>query len=214
MGIALILAIANLLFRGIAAASGAMVDSAWSANWRFFCLLAAWTWAGSGFFAKKKDRPLSVVLAITILDSLILILFAVWSGWDFQPAAEARPERLFCSPGRGFLLILLTAILGLIFSALRELFFLKKTRQPGWYFKAMLVCFVFSFFAPVIVARGRSLFHEHVHLPYGAEFIPGEMDRLPGKKTKKTADRPGRLVPGHFHSQRHPAFQQPCHRAR
>lgn len=114
-----------------------------------FSLLAAWTWAGSGFFIKKKSRPLSVVFIIAILDTLILILFTAWGGWIFQPAAGSEAGFAARLAG-GFLIILLTATLGLIFSALRELFLLKKTRQPGWFFEAMLACFVFSFFAPFI----------------------------------------------------------------
>ena len=114
-----------------------------------FSLLAAWTWAGSGFYAKKKDRPLAIVFIITILDSLILILFAAWRGGNFQPVVKGEAG-FVARLAAGFLLIILTAILGLIFSALRELFLLKKTRQPGWFFEAMLICFVFSFFAPAI----------------------------------------------------------------
>ena len=150
VGLALILAIFNLLFQGILP----RLESWWvlfGGELALFSLLAAWTWAGSGYFTKKKDRPLFVVFTVTILGSLILILFVVLGGWDFRSAGKGEAGYV----GRlaaVLLLILLTATLGLIFSALRELFFLKKTRQPGWYFKAMVICFIFSFFAPVIAS--------------------------------------------------------------
>ena len=148
LGIVLILTIVNLLFRVIVP----RLEPWWlllGSELAFFMLLAAWTWAGSGFFNKKKDRPLSVVFLITILDSLILILFAAWSGRIFQSAAKGEAGLVIYLAG-GFLLIVFTAILGLILSAFRELFFLKKMRQPGWFFEAMLVCFIFSFFTPAI----------------------------------------------------------------
>jgi sigma-B regulation protein RsbU (phosphoserine phosphatase) len=149
MGIALVLAIFNLLLRGIL-----LRLQPWAIQFggelAIFSLLAAWTWAGSGFFTKKKDRPLAVIFIIASLDSLILIFFVAWRGWDFQSAFKSEAgffaRLLVC-----FFLVLLTAILGLIFSALRELFFLKKTRQPAWYFDAMMICFILSFFAPVMV---------------------------------------------------------------
>jgi len=149
-GIALILAVCYLFLRGILpppAPWGILLGS----ELTIFSLLVAWTWAGSGFFNKKKEKPLAVVFIITILDLLIVILFVIWHSWDFQPALKGEVS-FFVRLAAILLLILLTAILGLIFSALRELFFLKKTRQPGWFFEAMLVCFLFSFFAPIIAA--------------------------------------------------------------
>ena len=146
MAIALILTVFNLLFLGIVprlAPWGILLGG----EWALFLLLAAWTWAGSGFFTKKKDRPLAILFTIAILDLLILIFFAAWPGWNFQSALKVEAgfaARLTA----GFFLIILSVILSLILSALRELFFLKKTRQPVWYFKAMLVCFTFSFFSP------------------------------------------------------------------
>ena len=148
MGIALILAISNLLFRGIVPHLepwGILLGS----ELVLFLLLAAWTWVGSGLFTKKKDRPLAIVFIITILDTLVVIIFVVWVGLNFQSAVKGEAG-FVARLTAGFILILLTAILGLIFSALRELFFLKKTRQPGWFFEAMLICFVFSFFASAI----------------------------------------------------------------
>ena len=150
-GSALILAFANLFFRGIAPnlAPGwiRLVGEA-----TLFLSLAAWAWAGSGFFAKHKDRPLSVVLMAIALNTLLVVLFATWSGPMFRFAAKDDPGMVgyFIA---GLFLSLLTAILGLIFSSLRELFFLKKSRQPGWYFKAMLAFFTLTFFAPVVVAQ-------------------------------------------------------------
>jgi sigma-B regulation protein RsbU (phosphoserine phosphatase) len=148
IAIALILAIFNLLFRGVLP----RLEPWWvllGGELVFFSLLAAWAWAGSCFFSKKKERPLAIVFFITILDLLIVILFVVWHSWDFQSAVRGQAG-FFARLAVIFLLIVLTAILGLIFSGLRELFLLKKTRQPGWFFEAMLVGLVISFFAPVV----------------------------------------------------------------
>lgn len=148
MGIALILAISNLFLRQIVP----RLQPWWillGSESALFSLLAAWVWAGNGSFSKRKEKPLSIVLFATLLDLLLLMQLLAWSGWNFQPASKG--DAGFISRLTGdFLLIVLTAILGLIFSALRELFFLKKTRQPGWFFEAMLICFVFSFFASAI----------------------------------------------------------------
>ena len=122
-----------------------------------FLLLAAWIWTGSGFFSKNVARPLAVVLFITLLDLLILIQLVAWRALDIQNAA-IRGGDFFGRLAGSFLLIFMTAILGLIFSAFRELFFLKKIRQPGWYFKAMLICFVLSYFSPVMMEKAVPFF--------------------------------------------------------
>ena len=149
VGIALVLTILNLLFRTVLPRL-----RPWKillgGELALFFLLSAWIWAGSGFFNKKKERSLSIVLILAILDFLLLVLFVAWRGWDFQPAGEGG-EGFFARLAAGLLLVGLTSILGLLFSALRELFFLKKTRQPGWSFEAMLICFVLSFFVPAAV---------------------------------------------------------------
>jgi sigma-B regulation protein RsbU (phosphoserine phosphatase) len=148
MGIALILTMSNILFRWILPRLepwGILLGG----ELALFLLLVAWTWAGSGFFNKKKDKPLAVVFSIAILNSLILLIFVTWPDWNFQSAAKGETD-FAARLTAGFLLIILAAILSLILSALRELFFLKKTRQPVWYFKAMLICFAFSFFSPAI----------------------------------------------------------------
>ena len=122
-----------------------------------FLLLATWTWAGSGFFNKKKEKPLHVVFIAFTLDLLIVILFVILHSWDFRPAAKGEAS-FFVRLAAILLLIVLAAMFGLIFSALRELFFLKKTRQPGWFFEAMLICFVFSYFTPAIMPRAVPFF--------------------------------------------------------
>jgi len=145
---ALMPAIFYLLFRGIWPRQGSW-GIRFGSELALFAVLAAWTWAGSGFFNKKKEKPLAIVFIITILDLWIVILFVLWHSWDFQSAA--RSQAVFLARlAAVLLLVLLTATLGLIFSALRGLFFLKKTRQPVRYFKVMLGCFVLSFFAPVV----------------------------------------------------------------
>ena len=148
IGIALILAVFNLLLRSIFP----RLEPWWilvGCELAIFSLLAAWTWVGGGFFAKKKDKPLAIVFVLSIVGFLIVFFFVAWGGWDFLPAAKG--ESGFAARLVGdLLLIFLAAALGLVFSALRELFFLKKTRQPGWFFEAMMVCFVISFFAPAL----------------------------------------------------------------
>jgi len=150
LGLAMLVAVTNLLFRALAP----NLEPWWLSlvgEAALFASLAAWTWAGSGFFAKNKNRPLTIVLAITALGAASLILFAVWSGRLFQPAGRGEAGAAINLAGGG-LLIVFTAILGLLVSGWRELFFLKKARQPGWFFKAMLACFIFSYFAPVVSA--------------------------------------------------------------
>ena len=152
----MLLAAANLLFRSIVP----NLEPWWvslTGETALFLSLAAWTWAGRGFFAKYKDRPLSIVAIITILNALILILYSAWGGRIFGPAAKEEAGTVVYLAA-GFFLIIFTASLGLIVSGLRELFFLKKIRQPGWYFKAMLACFVLAYFAPVIVAPAEPFF--------------------------------------------------------
>ncbi len=149
MGIALILAAGNLLLRGLLPRPqpwGILLGS----EVALLAMLAAWTWAGSGFFHKKKDRPLSIALALAILASMILTLFWALPGWEFQPAAKDEPG-MAARLADGLWLLLLAAAMGLVFSALRELFLLKKSRQTGWTFEAMLVCFALSFFAPLLL---------------------------------------------------------------
>ncbi|HSQ34381.1 MAG TPA: GAF domain-containing SpoIIE family protein phosphatase [Candidatus Binatia bacterium] len=154
--VALILAAANLFFRAMAPNLGPwwlrLVGEA-----ALFLSLAAWSWAGSGYFASYKDRPLSIVLRVAFLGTLILVLFLAWSGRMFQPAdpGDAGAVIVF---GAGLFLVLLTAGLGLVIPGLRELFFLKKMRQPGWYFKAMLAFFTLTYFAPVIWAAAVPFF--------------------------------------------------------
>jgi phosphoserine phosphatase RsbU/P len=151
MGIALILAIANLFFREITL----HLQPWWiqlGGELALFLSLAAWVWTGNGSFSKRKDKPLSIVLFVTLLDLLLFVQLLVWRGWNFQSAFKG--EAGFVSRLAGdFLLIIFVAILGLILSAFRELFFLKKMRQHGWYFKVMLVCFVLAYFAPVIATK-------------------------------------------------------------
>ncbi len=147
-GAALVLAIFYLFWRGLLPRLepwGILLGS----ELALFSLLAAWTWTGSGFFNRKKERALFIVFILTILNSLVVILFVVWHSWDFQFAIKGEAV-FFARLAAMLLLIFMTAILGLIFSALRELFYLKKTRQPVRYFKAMLVCFVLSFFSPLM----------------------------------------------------------------
>ena len=149
MALALLLAAANLIFRFMAPS----LEPRWLSlvgEMVLFLSLAAWAWAGSGFFAKYKNRPLAVVLMLTILGTLILLLFMVGSGPIFQSVARGKAGGLV-GMAAGLLLVLFAAILGLMVSGLRELFFLKKIRQPGWYFKAMLGFFILTYFSPVIV---------------------------------------------------------------
>jgi sigma-B regulation protein RsbU (phosphoserine phosphatase) len=154
--LAILVAVANLLFRALAPS----LEPEWLSlvgEAALFASLTAWTWAGSGFFAKNKDRPLTVVLAITALGALNLVILAVWSNSMFRPGARGEAGAGVNLAGGG-LLILFTAILGLLVSGWRELFFLKKARQPGWFFKAMLACFFFSYFTPVIIATAVPFF--------------------------------------------------------
>ncbi len=156
IGIALILAVFNLLFRGIFP----RLEPWWvlvGCELAIFSLLATWTWVGGGFFAKKKNKPLAIVFILSILGFLIVIFFVAGSGWNFLPAAKGESgfaARLLSN----LLLVFLVVAIGLVFSALRELFLLKKTRQPGWFFEAMMVCFVFSFFAPFLVPKAVPFF--------------------------------------------------------
>lgn len=146
IAVALILAVVNLLLRGIFPS----LQPWWilaGCELALFSLLAACTWAGSGYFASKKDKPLAVVFGLSFLGFLIAVFFVAWSAGNFPPAAggaSGLAGRLVAD----LLLVVLAAALGLVFSSLRELFFLKKTRQPGWFFEAMMACFVLSFFAP------------------------------------------------------------------
>jgi len=152
----LVLAAANLLFRTIAPD----LEPWWlrlAGDSALFLSLAAWAWAGSGYFAKYKDRPSAIVFFVTILDALTLVLFAVWFSRMFQPAAKGDAGA-FVYLAAGFLLIAFTSILGLIISGLRELFFLKKLRRPGWYYKAMLACFTLAYFAAVVAAAAGPFF--------------------------------------------------------
>jgi len=154
--VALSSTLAYFLFRGIAP----NLDPWWLklvAEAALFLSLAAWAWAGGGYFSRYKGRPLAIVLRITFLGALILILFATWSSLLFQPAdpSDSGAVIVFSS---GFFLVLLTAGLGLIVPGLRELFFLKKKRQPGWYFKALMIFFLLTYFAPVIVAAAVPFF--------------------------------------------------------
>ncbi|MBN2398849.1 MAG: SpoIIE family protein phosphatase [Candidatus Aminicenantes bacterium] len=156
LAIVLILAVVNLIYRGMATG----LEPLWIRLFGevlIFSSLGAWIWAGSAFFKKIKNRPLSIVLMITVLALLILMLFAAWDARAFK----------FFDPGEGgfvvflasgFLLILLSAVLGLIVSGLRELFLLKAVRQPGWYFKAMLVCFILAYFAPLVAVAALPFF--------------------------------------------------------
>ncbi len=156
IGIALILTIFNLLLRSLLPRLqplGILLGS----ELALFSLLAAWTWAGSGFFNKKKERPLFIVLILTILDSLLLVLLVTGSGWRLWPALR-NGTGFFARLAVGFLLVLMTAFMGLVLSALRELLILKKSRQPGWSFEAMLVCFAFSFFIPAIAPVAAPFF--------------------------------------------------------
>jgi sigma-B regulation protein RsbU (phosphoserine phosphatase) len=152
----LILSGGNLFFRGMAPSLApwwiSLVGEA-----ALFLSLAAWAWAGSGFFAKHKNSPLSVVLMLTVLGTLILLLFVVWSGPIFQSVARGKAGGIV-DMAAGLLPVLFAAILGLMVSGLRELFFLKKIRQPGWYFKAMLVFFILTYFSPVIVVAAVPFF--------------------------------------------------------
>jgi hypothetical protein len=113
IGIAFILVIFNLLLRGISLRFkpwGILLGS----ELAIFTLWAAWIWVGSSFFTKKKDRPLAVVFIVTVLNALILILFVVWPGWNFQSMVKDETG-LVTRLASGFLLIVLAAILGLIF---------------------------------------------------------------------------------------------------
>jgi serine phosphatase RsbU (regulator of sigma subunit) len=156
LGFALALTVANLFFRGIVTALG---------NWwimlageaAILLLLAAWTWTGSGFFTKAKDRPLAIVSVTTALGSLLLVLFAVWGGWVFRSAATGQAG-IAINLAAVVLLVLFAAVLGIVLSALRELFFLKKMRQPGLYFKAMLACFILAYCAPLVLAVAGPFF--------------------------------------------------------
>ena len=150
------MAAANLIFRGMAPSLEALWISLVGEG-VLFLSLAAWAWVSSGYFSKYRDRPLSIVLMITILGTLILILFAAWGGSMFQ-FPDTGDAGIIVYFAAGFLLVFLTAILGLIVSGLRELFFLKKMRQPGWYFKAMLFFFVLAYFTPLIVAQAVPFF--------------------------------------------------------
>jgi sigma-B regulation protein RsbU (phosphoserine phosphatase) len=156
IGIALILAAFNLLFQGLLPRLrpwGILLGG----ELALFSLLAAWTWVGSGFFQKKKARSLSIVLALAILGALVLAIFLALRGRHFQPAAKdgaGWAARL----AAGLWLVLLTAVMGLVFSALRELFLLKRSRQPDWSFPAMLICFAVSFFVPVLVPAAVPFF--------------------------------------------------------
>jgi sigma-B regulation protein RsbU (phosphoserine phosphatase) len=148
IGIALVLSAGNLVWRGIAPSSqpwGILLGG----ELALAAFLAAWMWAGAGFFAEKKARPLGVVFIVTVLAFLIFVLFTAWSGRFFPSTAifkSGSPSRL----AAGFLAIILGAMLGLVFSALRELYFLKKTRQPARYFNIMLACFALAYFAPAL----------------------------------------------------------------
>ncbi|MCX6558147.1 MAG: SpoIIE family protein phosphatase [Candidatus Aminicenantes bacterium] len=156
LALAIIVAVGNLLFRALAPG----LEPGWLSlvgEAALFASLVAWTWAGSGFFAKNKNRPLTVVLAITALGASSLILFAVWSGRLFQPASRGEAGAAVNLAGGG-LLIVFAAILGLLVSGWRELFFLKKARQPGWFFKVMLACFILTYFAPVVIATAVPFF--------------------------------------------------------
>lgn len=153
---AAILAAANLIFRAVAPNLG----PSWLrllGEAALFLSLAVWSWAGSGYFAGFKDRPLSIVMRIAFLGTLILILFVVWSGPMFRPAnpSDAGAVIVFAA---GIFLVLLTAGLGIIIPGLRELFYLKKMRQPGWYFRAMLVFFALAYFSSAVFAGALPFF--------------------------------------------------------
>jgi phosphoserine phosphatase RsbU/P len=115
-----------------------------------FLLLIAWAWAGSGFFVQRKNKPLTLVLFVLLQGALMLILLIFWRGGDILPAA-GRQAGLFSRLLASLSLMLFVAILALIYSALQKLFYLKKSRQPGWYFKVMAICFCLTFFAPATV---------------------------------------------------------------
>ena len=155
IGTALVLTAGNLLWHWIAPqfhSWGILLGG----ELALFAFLAAWMWAGSGYFSNKKKRPLAIVFIIAVLDLLVLILFAVWSARVFQwPTVfkSAPASRLV----GGFLAVLLAAMLGLVFSAWRELYFIKKTSQPR-YFTIMLACFTLAYFAPVLLPAAVPLF--------------------------------------------------------
>jgi hypothetical protein len=154
--LALALAAANLLFRGMAP----NLEPWWLSlvgEAVLFLSLAAWAWAGSAFFARHKNSPLSVVLMLTLLGTLTLLLFVVWGGPIFQPVAGSAAGGVVYL-ATGFFLVLFAASLGLIVSGLRELFFLKKMRQPGWYFKAMLGFFILTYFSAALVVAAVPFF--------------------------------------------------------
>jgi hypothetical protein len=174
----LILSGGNLFFRGMAPSLApwwiSLVGEA-----ALFLSLAAWAWAGSGFFAKHKNSPLSVVLMLTVLGTLILLLFVVWSGPIFQSVARGKAGGIV-DMAAGLLLVLFAAILGLMVSGLRGIILFKKN-TPAWLvFQGHAGFFYLNLFLPGHRRCSRSFFYEHVHLPAAAEFIPGKMDRLPG----------------------------------
>ena len=153
---ALVLTVCNLLWHGIAPhfqSWGILLVG----ELALFAFLTAWMWAGSGFFADKKKRPLAVIFYIAVLDFLILVLLMTWSSRFFRWQAifnSASASRLAAV----FLGVLLGAMLGLVFAAWRELYFLKKTRRPAWVFNAMLACFSLAYFAPALVPTAVPLF--------------------------------------------------------
>jgi sigma-B regulation protein RsbU (phosphoserine phosphatase) len=148
LGIALILSAANLVWLGIAPSSQPLAVLL-GGEMALAAFLAAWMWAGAAFFASRKARPLDIVFIVTVLAFLIFVLFAAWSG-RFFPSTAILQSGSLSRLSAGLLSVLLGAALGLIFSALRELYFLKKTRQPTRYFNIMLACFALAYFSPAL----------------------------------------------------------------
>jgi serine phosphatase RsbU (regulator of sigma subunit) len=123
----------------------------------FFLIFAAWAWAGGGRLSRLRERPLSIIWLMAALGASAIALSTVFASRTLMDVSGGYAGTML-HLSTVLLLVVYSALLGLSVSCMRTLFTLKKTRQPGWFFSAMLFFFVLAYFAAFIFPEAVPFF--------------------------------------------------------
>jgi serine phosphatase RsbU (regulator of sigma subunit) len=123
----------------------------------FFLTVVAWAWAGGASLSGLREQPLPVMWLLAATGASVLILFSAFASQTFATVVGGDAGAAL-RLAAVFLLVCFSVALGLALAGMRSLFVLKKTRQPGWFFEAMLGFFILAYFAPLIYSKAVPFF--------------------------------------------------------
>ncbi len=110
-----------------------------------------------GFTQSKINSPLSIILNAGILNALLFFIISISSTIypDFNPSEMSRTF-LYTLLSTVIVLVFIGAM-AYIFSALKELFFLRQKRDPRTYFSTMLIFILLASFSKILAQIDISL---------------------------------------------------------